>query len=293
MSHGPVSLAGHSGLSIAALTEGPEGAMPVLLAHGAGQTKRSWKRVAAMLAAHGFRAIAFDMRGHGDSAWAEDGAYDVDDLAGDLVAIAGALERKPALIGASLGGIAGIMAEGAIAPGSFASLTLVDITPQVEAAGAARIIDFMAAHARDGFASPEEAAQVISDYLPHRSHRGSSGGLARYLRRRPDGRLTWHWDPALIDGMLRRNDPRGGGDAFRARLAEAASRLGPPVHLIRGGSSDLVSPEAVEHFRALAPHAECTDIAEATHMVVGDQNDAFGDAILDFLIRKHGAGPTT
>ena len=64
--------------------------------------------------------------------------------------------------------------------------------------------------------------------------------------------------------------------------------LSLPVHLVRGGSSDLVSPEAVAHFRALVPHAAYSDIADATHMVVGDQNDAFGDAILDFLVRTHG-----
>jgi hypothetical protein len=31
------------------------------------------------------------------------------------------------------------------------------------------------------------------------------------------------------------------------------------------------------HFRKLVPHADYSDIADATHMVVGDQNDAFGD----------------
>ena len=32
-----------------------------------------------------------------------------------------------------------------------------------------------------------------------------------------------------------------------------------------------------------------SDIADATHMVVGDQNDVFGAAIADFLIRTHAA----
>ena len=51
--------------------------------------------------------------------------------------------------------------------------------------------------------------------------------------------------------------------------------------------SDLVSEEAVLHLRQLAPHAEYTDIADATHMVVGDANDAFSAAIVDFLGRYH------
>src|SRR3546814_11076621 len=82
--------------------------------------------------------FAVDMRGHGESAWASDGAYDISDFAADLVEIAAATASKPALIGASLGGLAGIIAEGKCAPGSFGSLTLVDVTPQMEPSGVAR-----------------------------------------------------------------------------------------------------------------------------------------------------------
>jgi pimeloyl-ACP methyl ester carboxylesterase len=284
-------LAGNAGLAIAALVEGPAGGLPVLLAHGGGQTKRTWKRISALLGAHGFRAFALDLRGHGDSAWADDGAYDVIDFARDLIAIAGSFEHKPALIGASLGGLAGIMAEGKVSPGSFASLTLVDVAPHMEEDGVTRIVSFMAAHAREGFTSPEEAARVISEYLPHRPSRKDSSGLAHYLRQKPDGRYYWHWDPAFIESVIRRRaEGEDASNVAQAELTDAASRLTLPVHLIRGGSSDLVSPQSVAHFRQLVPHADYNDIADATHMVVGDQNDAFGDAILDFLLRTHGQG---
>src|SRR3546814_8269713 len=86
--------------------------LPVILAHGGGQNRRAWKSVTRQLASHGFRTIAVDMRGHGESAWASDGAYDISDFAADLVEIAAATASKPALIGASLGGLAGIIAEG-------------------------------------------------------------------------------------------------------------------------------------------------------------------------------------
>lgn len=286
-----ILLAGHAGHAIAALAAGPQSGMPVLLTHGGGQTKRAWKRISARLAAQGWRAIALDLRGHGDSAWAQDGAYEVADFARDLVAIAGSFGRRPALIGASLGGLAGLMAEGSLAPGTFASLTLVDVAPHMEEEGVSRIVGFMAAHAREGFASPEEAAQVISEYLPHRPSRSASPGLAHYLRQKADGRYYWHWDPAFIESVMRRRAKgAGGSEAEREELVGAAARLTLPVHLIRGGSSDLVSPESAARFRKLVPHADYSDIAEATHMVVGDQNDAFGDAILGFLARTHGDG---
>lgn len=41
---------------------------------------------------------------------------------------------------------------------------------------------------------------------------------------------------------------------------------------------------------SLTGHSEHSAIPDAAHMVVGDQNDAFGDAILDFLVRMHGKG---
>ncbi len=38
---------------------------------------------------------------------------------------------------------------------------------------------------------------------------------------------------------------------------------------------------------ALTGHSKHCDLVDTTHIVVGDQNDAFGDAILDFLRRTH------
>ena len=284
MTESKIAFTGHDGLSLLASVVGTEGGAPVLLAHGGGQTRRAWRGVARLLGAHDFCAIALDMRGHGESSWAPNGAYSIHDFAEDLIAVARNLGERPHLIGASLGGLAGLIAEGGIAPGTFASLTLVDITPRMESVGVDRIVGFMSAHAREGFASPDKAAKIISEYLPHRPSRAASVGLQAYLRRKENGRYYWHWDPAFIEGVTRSRTSDGklsgqGRDAFSA----AAASLRLPVHLIRGGSSDLVSPDAAAHFLELAPHAEFSDIAGATHMVAGDQNDAFGQAILRFL----------
>jgi pimeloyl-ACP methyl ester carboxylesterase len=150
----------------------------------------------------------------------------------------------------------------------------------------------MEEHVDSGFASPQEAAAVIARYMPHRARRGASDGLKSYLRQKEDGRFYWHWDPAFIRNIAatRRSDP-GSQDRQSAQLSQAAANLALPLHLIRGASSDLVSDEAVSHLRQLAPHAEYTDIADATHMVVGDANDAFSAAIVDFLRRHHSSDP--
>ena len=279
---------GSGGIALAAEITGEPEAMPVLLDHGGGQTRRAWKRVTSDLANAGFCAIAFDMRGHGDSDWSDVGAYEMRDFAADLVSVASKMDRKPALVGASLGGLAGLLAEGTLAQGSFASLTLVDIAPRMEPDGVMRVVGFMDQHVDTGFASPDEAAEVIARYMPHRGKRGGSAGLRRYLRQKEDGRFYWHWDPAFIRNIMaaKRSNPENQEHQFE-QLSKAAARLTLPLHLIRGAASDLVSEEAVAHLRQISPHAEYTNIAGATHMVVGDANDAFSTAILDFLCRHH------
>src|SRR5262249_35647671 len=164
-------------------TEGAAGA-PVLLLHGGGQTRHSWRGTARRIVQSGSVAYAFDQRGHGDSEWVPDGHYAFQDFAADARALAEALTRHtgfaPVVIGASLGGIAALLAEGAAAEAGrplFAALVLVDITPRVDADGVSKIQGFMSAHAEEGFASISEAADAVAAYLPHRPRPRSQEGL--------------------------------------------------------------------------------------------------------------------
>lgn len=272
-----VHFSGHDGLDLKAAASGPADGTPVLLVHGGGQTRRAWRRAAEAIAAEGYRAIAIDLRGHGESAWCNNGNYALTHFAEDIVAVTRQLPARPHYVGASLGGLSGLLAEGDINPGGFVSLTLVDITPNMSPDGVARITGFMAQHMEEGFASPEDAADAIAAYTPHREKRGPSDSLKHYLRLGEDGRFRWHWDPAFITGI----DADTGGAT--ERLEDAARALRLPVHLVRGQSSDLVSPEAAQDFLKLVPHARYDDIAGTGHMVVGDRNDVFCDVILGFL----------
>src|SRR6202008_4799492 len=85
-------------------------------------------------------------------------------------------------------------------PPILAALVLVDITPSVDLSGVAKVQGFMRTHARDGFASIEEAADAVAAYLPHRPRPRSTEGLKKNLRLHPDGRGRWHWDPRFLDG---------------------------------------------------------------------------------------------
>lgn len=263
-------------------------AAPVLLLHGGGQTRHSWDEAAARLAARGHVAYAVDQRGHGESDWIADGAYAFADYAADAVALARAVSeahgQRPILVGASLGGIAGLMAEGETAApaddGVLSALVLVDIVPRMDPAGVERIQGFMGARMVKGFASVEEAADAIAAYLPHRARPKSLDGLAKNLRRHADGRLRWHWDPRFIDGPRTINTDR---DTLLTRWEVATRRLRVPTLLIRGGRSELVNEADARAFLDLVPHARFADVSDAGHMVAGDRNDVFVDAVMTFL----------
>lgn len=253
----------------------------VVLLHGGGQTRHSWGKTAQALADAGWWAVALDQRGHGDSDWAEDGDYRFEIFTQDLVAVLESFHRRPAVVGASLGGIVSLMVEGRAQPGSLSSLVLVDITPRFEAEGVGRIIDFMRSRP-DGFASLEEAAEAVASYLPHRPAPKSTSGLKKNLRLGKDGRYRWHWDSRLMDP-----DNLGGRHGSENLLYEAAASLKIPTLLVRGKLSDIVSEKGVDEFMKIVPHAEFVDVSDAGHMVAGDSNDIFSDAVITFLKKHH------
>src|SRR3546814_1868626 len=80
------------------------------------------------------------MRGHGESDWAAPDQYRFADFGKDILAVCDRLDQRPHVIGASLGGLAALVAEGAVRPGSFASLTLVDVAPEMDPEGVSRIV---------------------------------------------------------------------------------------------------------------------------------------------------------
>jgi pimeloyl-ACP methyl ester carboxylesterase len=182
-------------------------------------------------------------------------------------------------VGASLGGIASMLAEGRH-NGTFSALVLVDITPRVDLDGVAKVQGFMREHAHEGFASVAEAAEAVAAYLPHRPRPRSNEGLKKNLRLHPDGRWRWHWDPRFLDG--RRRVGPGGGEV-ETILVDAAKRIKIPALLVRGASSELVQEKHAKEFLELVPQASYVDVGGARHMVAGDRNDAFANAIKSFL----------
>lgn len=255
---------------------------PVLLLHGGGQTRHSWKKTGERIAAKGWYVIAPDARGHGDSSWSSQLNYSFTYISQDLLHIINSLEQKPVLIGASMGGLTSMMVLSQH-PAIAKALILVDVSPKLEKKGVDRIFNFMAAKP-EGYESIEAVQKAIAAYLPHRKNTGSSKGLKKSLRRLPNGNYGWHWDPKMLEVWQSLSSHRNPSE-FDGLFSEVLSNLSIPGLLVRGGISDVVSKETVKELLAIAPNLQYVDIKDAGHMIAGDSNDIFTDALLAFLGR--------
>lgn len=274
----PLTYTSFDGLTLKGDAYGDSANQPVILLHGGGQTRYSWGKTAEKIAAAGWYAITMDARGHGETDWCPEANYALDAFVGDLKAVIRTLDQLPVVVGASKGGITALAAAGESDSCPVRALVLVDITPRIEPAGMARIMNFMTAQP-DGFANIEEVADAVATYT-QRARGRNLDGLKKNVRQREDGRYIWHWDPKMIASAFEE-----GLDQRSARLLKAGRNLSVPVLLVRGEKSDVVSARGVQEFRDAVSHAEYVDVTGAGHMVAGDQNTIFSDAVIDFISR--------
>lgn len=265
------------GVALTADRAGPENGPRVILAHGGGQTRFAWRAAATALAGAGYQTLSYDARGHGESDWSPDNRYPIARRWKDMEEIIQQYGSPFAVVGASMG--AGSILYGPQQGCRPAAVVLVDMTPNPNRAGMNRVREFMAS-GLGGFASVEEAADAVADYNPDRPRPKDTNGLLKNLRQRSDKRFYWHWDPGMLDLDI---------DLEREMLERTFATLEDlpdiPLLLVRGMSSDVVPDAAAQGFRARVPWAEVCEIERAGHMVAGDRNDVFQEAVIGFLGR--------
>lgn len=268
--------AGAGGLQLAADVWDGRREPYILFIPGGGQTRGAWRRTAVGMAAKGFGVVSLDLRGHGESEWARDADYSIDAFVGDVRAVAATLPAPPVLVGASIGGIAALMAVGESTEPPARAVVLVDVAPNMSDEGLDRIRCFMTAGTR-GFDTVDQAAEAVARYRPQ-PRRSASGGLRSNLRVGPDERYYWHWDPAFHGASKQR-----AAAGMLARMAAAARSVRIPALLITGARSEVVSREAALDLQRLIPGARSVEIANAGHMVAGDENEVFDAAVGRFV----------
>ncbi len=263
---------------------GHRGLPPVLCLHGGGQTAYMYEELGAA-AADRFHIVAPDLPSHGDS----------DPLPSALVEGLGPLNisatmpplmdafgfDRAALVGASLGGLTSIrLAERA--PDRVGSIVLIDVGHRLESEGVRKIVDFMRAH--ESFASLEEAAAEISQYLPQRKAVRPES-LTRNLRQRPDGRWVWkHGFGRRFRQMGEQTvHPADNLDTFLDGIEEAARTIRCPVLVLRGQQSDVLSDEGAEEVASVIPGARLEVVEKAGHLAAGDNPHSTTNLVLSFL----------
>jgi pimeloyl-ACP methyl ester carboxylesterase len=265
------------GLRLHYLDWGNAAAPPMLLLHGFSGHAHTWDTFARAMCDQ-FRVLALDQRGHGDSDWARDGAYTVDDHASDISAMHGRLRLGPVvLIGLSMGGRNAIRYTG-LHPGDVAKLVIVDIGPDIDPQGAERVRR-MAAEAPEEFASIDDAVAYLRRYATLTSP--SAEGALRYrvehgVKKLPNGRYTWKYDRFLRDQRRERSIPP-------ADLWPVVRQITVPTLILRGSESDVFSPATAKRMHELIPGSRLVEIAGAGHSIPADAPEAFERAVREFL----------
>jgi pimeloyl-ACP methyl ester carboxylesterase len=270
---------GDGGIRLAADLFGPEDGTPVLLIGGMGQTRHSWRRVALRLADRGYRAITLDFRGHGESDRAGDGDYSYPRQASDVAAVARAVGRPLVLVGNSLGGKICLAAAGTGGPAACAGLVLVDAVPRSNPEGIADVVRSTATSV-ESFDSLDDAARHLADSRGQPFATGDGERLRRNMRQDEQGRWHWHWDGGYRD--QRHQIGLGAGSDY---LQALAGKVSAPVLLAWCELSEVVDEHGIAALKAQIPQLEVEIIPGARHMIVGDENDIFADALIGFLAR--------
>jgi pimeloyl-ACP methyl ester carboxylesterase len=240
--------------------------------HGLARTGRDMDALAAHLCAQGWRVICPDTIGRGFSQWSPqpDREYCLafyERLAGSLVDQLGLGHFH--WVGTSMGGAIGMVCAAGSLRGRIQRLVLNDIGPQLAAPALQRIRSY--AGKPQSFATVRELEQYFrSVYQPYGYLSDAQWRLLTEssLRRLPDGRVTPHYDPAMVQQFeCHPND---------YELWPVFDSITVPVLCLRGADSDLLLAETAEAMRDRGPRALVVTIAGCGHapaLNVPDQLD--------------------
>ncbi len=258
---------------------GKPGETPIVIVHGLSYFSYDWIPMAAVLAADR-QVAAMDMRGFGDSGWAQD--YSVPAFAGDIIGLLDHLGWAQAiLLGHSMGGrnCTYCAAEN---PGRIAGLVLVDWSPENAPAGAQRVTEAVAG-TPDSFVSVDEAMRFFK--VDPASPQGvqQRPRFEAYLKP-VEGGFVIKRDPHFRNQFRRvletGEKPKLGVDMW-AELAKVAC----PVLVMRGTRSDMFAAETVAKVQAANPRIQVVEM-NTGHDVAGTDPAAFEREALTFLHRQ-------
>jgi pimeloyl-ACP methyl ester carboxylesterase len=253
---------------------------PIVFLHGGGLNAHTWDVVALMLRDR-YRCIALDQRGHGDSEWSPAIDYGVETQVRDVEGFVESLKlEQPILVGQSMGGL-NAMAYAVRHSERLKGLVVVDVGPEIDAAGAQRIREFASTPELE---SPEAFLERAIKFNPLRNPAVLRRSLFYNLRQLPSGKFALKHDQRRASEEAWRIST-----AQRERLSREVTRISCPTLIVRGALSDVLSDQAAENFARSLPHARWVQVEKAGHNVQGDNPRGLLDAILPFFNEIGGA----
>ena len=256
--------------------------LPVIAIHGLTRNSADFGALAPVIAGTGRRVIAVDVRGRGLSDRAPDPmTYQPPVYARDVLALMDQCGvGRAVFLGTSMGGLI-TMTLAALAPDRAAAAILNDIGPEVAPEGLARIAAYAGqkVEIRNWADAAEYARRTNGAALPHYAEADWDAFARRVFREGPDGVPVLDYDPEIAAPMR-----AAGKDALVPDLWPAFDNLaaGRPLLLVRGETSDLLSPDIASRMKAAAPHMGFVEVPGVGHAPMLDEPAAQG-AILEFL----------
>lgn len=233
----------------------------VVALHGLSRQKRDFDDMGAYLAARGFRVLAVDAPGRGDSSWLPGPEhYHLANYAGILSAFLMQQNTGPVhWVGTSMGGLIALTMAQLGMGGFFRSVTFVDITHRPNPAACARIAGYMTVDL-PVLQSPAQYLPLLRANLPlgdvpdHVWERFAASQLVRA----PDG-YHFHFDPNIVP--MAKQQLSQPIDLTAGLLALAC-----PVALVAGEISDLCTADEISAFTQLRPDAQVLICPGAGHI---------------------------
>ncbi|MDE2302674.1 MAG: alpha/beta fold hydrolase [Sphingomonadales bacterium] len=273
-----VSFIDGAGLRLRVREWGPVDAPALVALHGLRGFSGTWRALAAALG-DGWRIIALDQRGRGESDWDPQANYYTDAYLADLEALVAALAlERFVLLGHSMGGTTAY-AYAARHPARLEALIIEDIAPgsSISGAGAERIKAEMAALPLS-FANWAEARAYWRQARPRVSPAALEQRLWESLRARADGRIGWRYDAEGISTTRLNPDP-----ARVVDLWPVVEALRVPTYVIRGGQSDFCALATVLEMALRNPRIVYASVDGASHYVHDDKVEQFNALVAGFL----------
>jgi pimeloyl-ACP methyl ester carboxylesterase len=261
----------------------------VLLLHGFLEHAHAWDFVAPRIAAAGYRVLALDWRGHGDSEWiGRGGYYHFPDYAADLAGVVRALGGRTALVAHSMGAGGATLFAGA-SPSSVTALACIDAlgppdtdpndVPRRYASWLADL-EKSAARLRPVLTLADATARLRERFPHFPEHCAAHLALhgTRSLNGDADGARVWKFDP-----LHQTTAPT----PFYVRQSRPFwQRITCPVLYVAGANSPFRLAATDEDDRLAELRADRVELADVGHHPHLEAPERLADLLVDFLGRS-------